>query len=137
MNSDKLWGSATIVRQLLLQSPKIRTLVGERIHPIVSPEGTTGDRIVVVRTQYGRERTKAGNYSDVCRVAVIVYSSSYDRSIAIMQAVDEVLDDDWGGGMSLIDERTAPMIESEEDYEDGYYIQTGIYELTNKLEYYE
>lgn len=137
MDKYKLWDSATIVRRRLLESPELRQMVGSRIHPVISPEGTSGDRIVVVRTQYGRERTKAGYYSDVCRVAVVVYSASYDRGVQIMQTVDEVLDGDWDGGGGLMQERTAPMVDSEEDWEAGYYIQTAVFELTNMLKNYE
>ena len=56
-----MFGITTEIRGMLLDSDDICRLVGQKIYPIVAPDGTDGDFIVYQRDGYKQEYRKMDN----------------------------------------------------------------------------
>lgn len=123
------------VREQLLQSEELRQLLhkddpeGSAIYTIKAPINTQGDFIVVQRVDYGRERTKGGEYENVCRVAIAIFSSDYDRGLALAELVDALMEAHLTPTDAFLTGADSSLEESHEDYEEGKYIQELIYSI--------
>lgn len=121
MNKFKV---TTEVRGLLLDSPEIFALIGERIFPLVAPVDTDGDFIVYQRDGYKQERTQMGVSTQKPQVYVNAISSDYDRSQELASLIYEVLEGDFTNPTMRI-----RLEDSTEDYEDGKYIQVLLFSI--------
>lgn len=106
------------IRAILLSNPKIVALIGNRIFPLVAPEGTTGDFIAYQRDEYSIDRTKMGIASQKCRVFINAVSEDYDRSQDLAVLIHETLE-----GIYTTPDMTIYLEDSTEDYEDKKNIQ--------------
>jgi hypothetical protein len=108
----------TDIRELLTTDDTIKSFVGEKIFPLVAPDGTDDDFIVYQRDETKQEISKDG----VSDIAVIVYitivSSDYLRSQDIAIAVKKRLEGNYKG-----DFRQILMDDSTEDLLDRKYLQ--------------
>lgn len=114
----------TEIRRLLLENTELSELVGNKIYPIIAPEGTTGDYIVYVRDQYSISRTKQGIYEQTCIVFISCISESYDTSQKLAEAVFNCLDGKYKITTENLVINSIEMLDSTEDYADDVYIQT-------------
>ena len=108
----------TDIRELLTTDDTIKSFVGEKIFPLVAPDGTDDDFIVYQRDETRQEISKDG----ISEIAVIVYitivSSDYLRSQDIAIAVKKRLEGNYKG-----DFRQILMDDSTEDLLDRKYLQ--------------
>lgn len=121
---DTKFSVCTELRKLLLDDSVISDLVGNKIYPIIAPEGTEGDYIVYVRDQYSINRTKQGIYEQTCIVFISCVSSKYDTSQKIAEAVFNCLDSKYKITTENLVINSIEMLDSTEDYADDVYIQT-------------
>ena len=127
VDSNRKWRSAQWVRTQLLSSEDLRVLVGEKIFPLIAPEGTEGDFITVTRTAYGREYDKTGDAHSITTVTVLCVSDDYDRSLQLAEFVDAVLDGGRNGDIGKIfgsSSTSATLDTSEEYFLDGKIVQS-------------
>lgn len=114
----------TLIRERLLSDEKLKELVGNKIFPIIAPEGTTNNYIVYVRDEYSIDRTKTGIAFHNCIVFISCVSSSYDESQKIADAVFQCLDGRYKINTKAQNINAIEMIDSTEDYDGDVYIQT-------------
>lgn len=114
----------TLIREKLLADEKIKELVGNKIFPIIAPEGTTNNYIVYVRDEYSIDRTKTGIAFHNCIVFISCVSSSYDESQKIADAVFQCLDGRYKINTKAQNINAIEMIDSTEDYDGDCFIQT-------------
>lgn len=118
------FGICKEVRKILLADETVHDLVGEKIYPIIAPEGTKGSFITYTRASYSTSSTKMGIYGQECEVGIACVSNSYDRSVEIAEAVFQALQ-----GYHPIQKgdtvlNSLEMSDSSEDFVDGdVYIQ--------------
>ncbi|WP_042372641.1 hypothetical protein [Bacteroides neonati] len=121
MNKLKI---TTEVRSILLNSPEIFELIGERVFPLVAPADTDGDFIVYQRDGYKIESTKMGRCIDKPMVYINTVSDDYDRSQDLASIVYELLEGDFESPNMRI-----RLEDSTEDYADGKYIQVLLFSI--------
>ncbi len=108
----------TEVRAILLADEEITSLIGEKVFPIVAPNGTEGDFIIYQRDGYKQEYTKMGVARQVPTVFINAVSDDYERSLELASLIYETL----SGSFSNPD-MTIQLEDSTEDYSDGKYFQ--------------
>ena len=89
--SKSMLSVVTDIRNLFLNNATIMGLVGTNIFPLVAPEGTTGDFITVKRAGYKTERTKFGVLDETATMIIAAFSTDYDRSLEIAEAMRTVI----------------------------------------------
>lgn len=114
----------TLIRERLLSDEKLKELVGNKIFPIIAPEGTTNNYIVYVRDEYSIDRTKTGIAFHNCIVFISCVSSSYDESQKIADAVFQCLDGRYKINTKAHNINSIELIDSTEDYNGDCFIQT-------------
>ncbi len=119
---SKKFRSAEFIRTTLLSSEEIKSLVGDRIYPVIATQDK-GDYILVQRNQYGREQTKTGDYHSVCKVAISIWSDDYDRSLDLTILADEVLEGSHKSNDIFGISSGLELSDSDEGYLDGKYFQ--------------
>lgn len=129
IDNERKWRSAQWVRSLLLQSEGLRAIIGDKVFPVVAPLNTEGAYIVVRRTDYGRERTKDGDYRSICSVTIAIYSDDYDTGLLIAEVVDTLLDGGRGSFGVTPPDTMATLDDSEEGYIDEKYYQLITYAI--------
>lgn len=115
MNKIKI---TTEIRAILLSAPEIHSLIGEKVFPLIAPEGTTGDFILYQRDGYKQERTQMGVFRQTPLVFVNAVSDSYDRSQELASLIYEAMEGNFTEPTMQIH-----LEDSTEDYDDGKYIQ--------------
>jgi len=119
----------TLIRTMLLENERVSELVGDKIFPIIAPEGTKSDFITYVRDEYSIERTKMGISNHNCTVYISCVSSDYDRSQDIADAVFQALDGRYKINTEQQSIREIYMVDSTEDYAGDNYIQTLAFQI--------
>lgn len=84
------------VVKCLAASSAVSGLVGERVFPLVIPEGTEYPFIVFEDSCEMTEGTKDGNAGDRVNVDVLVLSKSYQESVVLADGVRKALDGKTG-----------------------------------------
>ena len=92
--ADKKFLAIKDIFSLLSNNPTIQSLVGDKIYPLVAPQGTSGDCIAVQRDGYRREGTKMGIALQASVFFTTAVSEDYDRSLAIAEAIYDALEGD-------------------------------------------
>lgn len=110
-----------LVRSLLLENEEIKSLVCDKVYPIIAPADTVGDFLVYQREQYSKVRTNMGFFS-TCRVYVDAVSDNYDNSQQLAELIDATLEGVHG-------DVTIQMEDSTEDFQDGKYIQVLLFNI--------
>lgn len=123
------WGVCTVIRQMLLADETIKSLVGNKIYPIVAPEKTQGNYIVYQRDEYSIDRTKMGIATQKCVVYISCVSSSYDTAQEMAVAVFNLLDGEYNINEKQCSIKQIHMTDSTEDYEGDCYIETLQFEI--------
>lgn len=112
------------VREILLRSEELKSLIGDKIFPIVAPENTDGDFICYQRDRYKQERCKMGNVRDNPSVYVSCVSADYDRSQQIASLVRDVLEGEY-------EDMNIELEECAEDFDSDKYIQIMLFSIYN------
>jgi hypothetical protein len=110
MNKFKV---TTEVRTILQDSLGIKTMVGDKIFPLVAPNGTEGDFII-----YQRDGFKQAVARQVPTIFVTAVSDNYTRSQELASLIYDALEGDFVDPVMKI-----RMEDSTEDYESGKYFQ--------------
>lgn len=113
-----MFGITTEIRGMLLDSDDICRMVGQKIYPIVAPDGTDGDFIVYQRDGYQQEYSKMGVARQIPIVYVSVISDNYDRSNQIASLIYSALEGRFDNPVMTIH-----LEDSTEDYVDKKYVQ--------------
>lgn len=83
------------IQSLLLQNEEIKALVGNRVFPIMAPEGTDGDFIVYQRDGLKQEYTQMGVASQTAVIYVTAVSDSYVRNNSLASLIYDTLSGDY------------------------------------------
>ncbi len=106
------------IRSLLLQNEEIKGFVGERIFPIMAPEGTDGDFIVYQRDGLKQEYTQMGVAGQTAVIYVTAVSDSYVRNNSLASLIYDTLSGDYKDPDMRIQ-----LEDSTEDFIDKKFIQ--------------
>lgn len=90
--NDTKFRICTPIRDLLLANDDVRAIVGDRIYPIVAPEGTKGPFITYARSEYSIHKTNMQIYQHDCYVLLCCVSHSYDESQDLAEKVYRALE---------------------------------------------
>lgn len=90
--ADKKFLAIKEIFSLLSNNPAVQSFVGNKIYPLIAPQGTQGDFIAVQRDGYRRDDTKMGVALQMSVFYVTVVSEDYDRSLYIADAVYDALE---------------------------------------------
>lgn len=126
LNSYKKWFIGNDIRDILLDDTYVYDQVGNHIYPIVAAENTKGDFIVYLRQKYAKEMVKQGVYEDVCEIAVVGVSESYDSAIQLAAKIDNALTGTHRLNGNRVD---IMLIDSTEVYEENKYIETLVFRI--------
>lgn len=104
-NNTPKWRLAEYIRERLLDSSDMRTLVGEHIYPVYAPENE-GDFVILTRSSYKAKETKFSILEYTTSVIIEAYSDDYARSLDIAEAIDAQLtkihEEEYGkGGVTI------------------------------------
>lgn len=108
----------TEVRDILLTSGEIKSLIDDKIFPLIAPEKTEGDYIVYQRDGYKQDTTKMGVCTQMPLVNVIAVSENYDHSQDLASLIYDTLSGDFVNPDIRIE-----LEDSTEDFIDNKYIQ--------------
>nr|DAJ86867.1 MAG TPA: hypothetical protein [Caudoviricetes sp.] len=108
----------TDVRDILLTSAEIKSMIDDKIFPLVAPEKTEGDYIVYQRDGYKQDTTKMGVCTQMPLVNVIAVSENYDHSQDLASLIYDTLSGDFANPDIHIE-----LEDSTEDFIDNKYIQ--------------
>lgn len=122
--AEEKFNISTEIRSILLSSEEIVSIVGDKIYPLVAPDGTDGDFILYQREKYIIERSKMGKAGQSCEVYVETVSEKYGRSKDLALLVFEALD-----GEFTDPDMTIHLIDATEDYSDGKFIQVLLFSI--------
>lgn len=121
----------TAIRTILYNDEHVRSLVNDRIFPIVAPEKTQGNFIIYQRDSYVLRKTHMNIYEQSCTIFITCVSSSYDESQLMADAVFKSLqglysykDEDTGVVINSID-----LVDSTEDAVGDKYIQVLYFDI--------
>lgn len=106
------------IRSILLQNEEIKSIVGEKIFPIMAPEGTDGDFIVYQRDGLKQEYTQMGVASQTAVIYVTAVSDSYVRNNSLASLIYDTLSGDYKDPDMRIQ-----LEDSTEDFIDKKFIQ--------------
>lgn len=106
------------IRSILLQNEEIKSIVGEKVFPIMAPEDTDGDFIVYQRDELKQEYTKMGVASQVSVLYLTAVSESYVRSNSLASLIYDTLSGDFRDPDMHIQ-----LEDSTEDFIDKKFIQ--------------
>lgn len=101
-----------------MASEEIAQLIGDKVFPIVAPDGTKGDFIIYQRDGYKQEYTKMGVARQIPTVFVNAISDDYDRSLQLASLIDDTLSGRFSDPDVII-----KLEDSTEDYADKKYFQ--------------
>ena len=124
MSAESKFKITTEIRGILLDEPKLTSIVGEKIFPIKAPKDTPGDFILYQRDEYSKEYNKMAITSQTCKVFVTAISEDYDKSQELAYQINECLE-----GVFDDPDMAIKLIDSTEDYEDGKFIQVLLFEI--------
>lgn len=126
LSSYQKWFVGNDMRTILLDDTGITEQVGTNIYPLVAAEKTVGDFIIYSREKYGKKDCKMGVYEDVCQLAVVAVSDSYDNAITLASKIDNALT----GQHVVHDQKITFLLEdSTESFEENKYIETLIFTI--------
>ena len=126
MNNTK-FNITTDIRKLLTANTGLTANVSSRIYPIVAPEGTVGDMVLYYRDQYSKEYTQMGIYSENCKVFLAIVSDNYDKSIQIVQLVNDIIEGVHTDSKG--EKYECRLMDSTEDFQDFKYLQILLFEI--------
>lgn len=124
MSAESKFKITTRIREALLASQGVSSLVSTRIFPIVAPKDTIGDFIIYQRDEYSKKYTQMGISEQTCRVYVNAISEDYDRSQELAYQINECLE-----GFHPDLKMDLKLTDSTEDFEDGKYIQVLLFNV--------
>lgn len=106
------------IRDILLSSDEITSLIGDKVFPVIAPTDTEGDFIVYQRDGYKEDFTKMGIARQIPLVYINAVSDDYDRSLTLATSIYEAL-----SGTFTNPYMTIRLEDSTEDYAEGKFIQ--------------
>ena len=122
------WFIGNDIREILLQDSAITEAIGEKIFPVIAPEGTKDPFILYQRDKYKKSNTKFGVYEEECHLMITIVADDYDMAIYLAFLVDTALNGNHNNtetGCSF----SAELFDSTEGFEDNKYYETLIYAI--------
>lgn len=116
-------GISSVIRNLLLRSEELKSLVSGKIYPLYAPEKTEGDFVLYKRDGHKSDYTKMGKSGTECRIFINTISDDYDRGLDIAQKICEILEGKYSDGMEIWLE------DSTEETTDKKYIQVLLFSI--------
>ena len=110
------------LRTLMLQDEAIKSMVDNRIFPLIAPKETEGDFILYQRDGYSTDETKMGVYRHQVLVFLNVVSDNYDRSQEIANLIYNCL-------VGSYDTMEISLEDSTEDITDKKFIQVLLFKI--------
>jgi len=117
----------TDIRGLLLDDKRLRELVGDRIYPLVAPDGTNEDFIVYKRDEYSVIRDKMGRQQS-CIISIAIISNDYDSANDIAEAVFYCLNGTFD--LDNGDSAKIELVDSEQEFADKKFIEVLEFKVT-------
>ena len=93
--------AGAVIRDALLQNEALTAIVGQRIFPLRCPKATTGSYVLYGRDGYHAEKTQTGNIENVAEVLVNCYSTDYDETLDMAEAVEKTVRDMANNGVAI------------------------------------
>ena len=124
MSGVNKFKASTEMRAILIESPEVKSLIGDQVFPIVAPEGTKGDFIVYHRDEYAQKFSKMGLAADSCKILLFAVSEDYKRSQDIAAVAKIALE-----GRYSSPEMEIWMEDSTEIFEDGKFKQVLLFDI--------
>lgn len=124
---NNMFKITTEVRDILMASEEIKSLIDNKIFPLIAPEKTKGDYIAYQRDGYKQDTTKMGVYTQKPLVNVIAVSESYARSQELASLIYDTLSGDFADPDIHIE-----LEDSTEDFIDNKYIQVLQFSIKNR-----
>jgi hypothetical protein len=112
------FNATTEVRNILIADKTIKSFVGNKIYPLIAPDGTSGDFIVYQRDGNSESESKMGVSDIEATVFIIIVSDNYKHSQDMAMAAYKCLDGTYSG-----DIREIRLQDSTEDLADRKYYQ--------------
>lgn len=116
--ADKKFKIITEVVKLLRESESLAELVGNKIFPVIAPEGTIGDFISYQRDGMDIEWSKMGPSLQRSYFYINVVSDDYDRCLTIADIIYDILEGDF-----INPDMRIRLTDYTEDYLDKKFIQ--------------
>lgn len=112
-----------LIRAALTTNLKLVELIGNKIFPIVSKEGTAYPFVVYRRAGITPSYVKDGRASEVATVEIIVADNNYTRSVDIADRIRETID---GKGMTYggLTVNQVQLSSADEEFVEDTYIQS-------------
>ncbi len=108
----------TEVVKILRESAPLVEMIGDKIFPIIAPEGTEGDFIAYQRDGLDTSSNKMGNTALRSFFYITVVSDDYDRCLNIASLVSDALQGNWRDPDIRID-----LCDYTEDFTDKKFFQ--------------
>lgn len=83
--------AGAVIRDALLQNEALTAIVGQQIMPLRAAKGTTGSYILYGRDGYEPTLTQMGKVDNVAEVLVNCYSTDYDKTLDMAEAVEDTV----------------------------------------------
>lgn len=90
MAKSNIRAGATM-RDALLQNAVLAEIIDQRVFPLRAPKDTKGSYILYGRDGYEPSRTLMGNVENVAEVMVNAYSTDYDETLDMAEAIEDTV----------------------------------------------
>ncbi len=107
--------AGAVIRDALIQNETLAAIVCQRIFPLRAPKGTTGSYILYGRDGYEAMRTQMGTIDNVAEVLVNAYSTDYDETLDMAEAIENTVREMRNAGTEIF---VADAIEDVSGYTD-------------------
>lgn len=104
---------------LLLSDDNLSPLIGNRIYPLVAPEGTNFPFIIYKRESLRSNGCKDGYYEDTVQFSITIVCTRYAESVEIAQKVRKTLE-----RSNIADMYDVHITSATEEYVEDSYVQT-------------
>lgn len=90
--SNSKYKIGNFIAYLLLNNEDLTNIVSDNVYPIIAPDDATGDIITYQRRDSVNKYVQQAIYSKECDIYIAVISESYNRSIQILELIDDILE---------------------------------------------
>lgn len=117
-----------VVKHLLSENATVVGLIGKNIYPIFATVQVEGSLIAYGRQNITTDETKDGPYQESANVEVVCACDKYESSIELAEAARLAIENKTGLIKGL-DINSSKMIDADEDFQDGIYTQSLLFEF--------
>ena len=111
-----------LIKAALATNEGLTNLIGDKVFPIVSKEGTSYPFVVYRRAGITPSYTKDGRASELATVEILVADNNYTRSVEIADSIRDTID---GRGMTYsgMTVSQVQLVSADEEFVEDTYIQ--------------